>query len=159
MSNKIFSQENHVVQGLVPVADCFAGTVTSDVIDLSNAHAVTFLVIRGAGVGASTITIEACDDTTPSNTTAVAFAYRLNSTTATDTYGALTWATTSGIGTGITANVIHQFHVDADMLANSGYRYVRLKAVETTASAVTGCVVAILHNMRYPRAVTTSQID
>lgn len=158
MSNKILSQETHYVPGLDPVADAFAGTVYSDVVDLGNAHAVTFVIIKGVGAtGTSTVTVEACDDIVPTTTSAVAFAYRKMTTT--DTWGANTWVASTGFVTTAGSSQRYLVHVDADMLANSGYRYVRLAMVESVDSPVLGGIDIILHNLRYPRAIQTSQID
>ncbi|SNX54874.1 hypothetical protein [Thermoanaerobacterium sp. RBIITD] len=66
----------HVVNALSPAADAFAGTVFTDVINLRNWEYVSFLIQCGAGVvGTSTITVEACDDTPPTNTGAIPFTY------------------------------------------------------------------------------------
>ena len=86
---------NHLVKGLDPVADAFAGTKYTDVVDFKNHNIVEFYIYKGVGTtGTSTVTVEACDDTTPSNTTAVTFRYQ--AITSGDTHGALTAATTAG---------------------------------------------------------------
>ena len=158
MSNKIWSQENHYVPGLDPVADAFSGTVTSDIVDLGNAHAVTFVIVKGVGAtGTSTITVEACDDVAATTTSAVAFSYRKMTTS--DTWGANTWVASTGVATTAGSSQRYLIHVDADMIASSGYRYVRLKMVEVVDSPVLGSIDIILHNLRYPRAIQTSQID
>lgn len=156
--SKVLSQSAHFVKGLDPVADAFSGTVYSDVVDVREAHAIHFLVYKGVGaLGTSTITVQACDDTTPSNRTAVAFAYRV--CTSGDTWGALTWATTSGFATTAGSSQMYMIEVDADMLASSGYKYCQLKMVEVVDDPVVGCIVPILWPLRSPRAITSSQID
>lgn len=159
MAQKVLSQEAHFVKGLDPVADFFSGTVYSDVVSVKNAHAIHFLIYKGVSTGgtdASTITVQACDDVTPSNTTAVAFKYR--ACTSGDTWGALTAATTSGFSTTAGSSQLYMVEVDADLLANSGYGYCRLKAVETGNDPVVGCIVVMLWPLRYPRAITATQI-
>ncbi len=63
----------HLIKGLDPVADAFAATVSSDVVDMSEFSRVLFVVHVGVGAtGTSTFTVEACDDIVPTNTTAIA---------------------------------------------------------------------------------------
>lgn len=154
----VLTQDSHIVHGLAPVADAFSGTVSSRVVDLGNAHAVTFLVYKGVGAtGTSTITVEACDDIVPTTTSAIAFISRSNTTS--DTWGAATWRATTGFVTTAGSNHMYAIHVDAAMLANSGYRYCRLTMVESVDSPVLGGILIVLHDLRYPRAITASQID
>lgn len=156
--SKVLTQVAHFMNSLPPVANAFAGTVSSDVHDVRDAHAIHFLITKGVGTtGTSTVTVEACDDTTPSNTTAIPFAYRVN--TGTDVWGALTWATATGFVTTAGSNHQYMIEVDADMLANSGRKYCRITLVESVGSPVLAGITAILWPLRSPRAVTASQID
>lgn len=140
--------------------DIFNGSPTTDVINLKNADGVVFEVLTNAnaGSGAATITIEACDDTTPSNTTAVAFRYKVVSSG--DTQGAVTACASTGLSVG-TANRIVLIEVDAATVAaaavNSTYgnSYVRLKATETQSDAVDGSITAKLINLRYQELTAT----
>ncbi len=67
----------HAVKGLDPVADVFDTTQYSDVVHLKDHHNCLFTVYIGVGAtGTSTFTVEACDDVTPSNTSAIPFHYR-----------------------------------------------------------------------------------
>jgi len=145
----------HVVNALPPAADAFAGTVVTDVINLKNWQHVSFLVQCGAGaVGTSTITVEACDDTTPTNTEAIPFTYQecvLN-----DTLGEVKQAEASGFTTAAAANKMYKIEVDAQALAKSGYSYVRLKSVEVVDDPVVGGVIAVLTGGRYVQEVNDS---
>lgn len=142
--------------------DIFNGSPTTDVINMKNAHSIVFIVAinANAGSGAATITIEACDDVTPSNTTAIVFYYQLISTT--DIPGTLTAATTSGVSVG-TANTMLLVEVDAADVAaasvNSTYEntYVRLKATETQSDAVDGAILAFIPSLRHA-PLTATQI-
>jgi len=138
----------HFIGGIAPDADFASGTVTIDVFECLGDGAY-FLIWYGANAssGASTLTVEACDDTTPSNTTAVAFYYR--SSTTFDTWGSWTAATTSGITVGGSADSAWQVYVDASELASEGYGYVRAKLVESTNQEADGVVCAYLVNPRY----------
>jgi hypothetical protein len=138
----------HFVQGKAPVADALAGTVGSDVVNCENAHWVCWVLQKGVGTtGTSTITVEACDDVTPSNTAAIPFFYR-NVTTG-DTATALTAATTAGFTT--TAGSAHMVLVAADCaeLAASGYGYMRLKAVEVVDDPVLAGILCFLTDLRF----------
>ena len=140
--------------------DIFNGNPATDVINLKNAQGVMFVIAMNAnaGSGAATITIEACDDVTPSNTTAIAFRYQLISTV--DIPGTLKAATSAGVSVG-TANTIMLIEVDAAAVAsaavNSTYNneVVRLQATETQSEAVDGAIMALLFGLRFsPLAAT-----
>lgn len=144
-------------KGLDPVADAFTGTVYSDVVNMKNHNTVTFVIYKGVGAtGTSTITVEACDDTTPSNTTAIAFNYR--AITSGDTQGTLTAATTSGFTTTAGSSQLYEVIADASALASSGYGYIRLKAVESVDSAVLGGILIVQSDPKINQVVQASTI-
>lgn len=134
--------------------DIFDGDPATDVINLENAQGVLFIIATGnnAGSGAATITIEACDNVTPSNTTAIAFKYQLVSA---DVQGAVTACASTGLASVGTANTIYMFEADAAAVAaasvNSTYgnHFVRLKATESQSDAIDGAIMAILIGLRY----------
>jgi hypothetical protein len=151
-------QNLHFVKGLDPVADAFAGTVATDVVDVSNHGAALFLIYKGVGTtGTSTITVEACDDVTPSNTTAVPFYYK--SITSTDVQGSMTAAAAAGFTTTAGSSQIYAVMVDAQELASAGYKYARLKAVEVVDSPVLGGIAIALVQPRFGGSATNSVID
>ena len=150
---------NHVVMGLAPVADAFNGAaVYSDVINMKNWGHIQFLVVRGAagGAGTATITVEACDDTTPSTTVAVPFTYQLN--TATDVYAAHAEASASGVLFTAGANLILKVDVDVEALLASGYSYIRLKSSEVGDFTYVGCILAILTEGRVEEDIPATAI-
>jgi hypothetical protein len=142
--------------------DIFDGSPATDVINLKNAQGCMFIVAmnNNAGSGAATITIEACNNVTPSNTTAIVFRYQLISTT--DLPGTLTTAATTGVSVG-TANTMLLIEVDAATVAGAavnstyGNKYVRLKATETQSDAVDGAILSFLFGLRYA-PLTATQI-
>src|SRR6266850_1868481 len=72
-------ERGHFEAGLVPVADFLVNGagVASDVINMKLYEYVRFILFWGVGAtGTNTLTIEACDNVTPSNTVAVPFFYR-----------------------------------------------------------------------------------
>ncbi|OPZ79965.1 MAG: hypothetical protein BWY79_00084 [Actinobacteria bacterium ADurb.Bin444] len=156
----IFTQENHVVCGLDPIADAFAGTIASTIVDVRNYDHVTFLVYGGVntgGTGKSTWTVLACDDTVPSNTHAIAFRYR--ELTTNDTWGDLTDATTAGFTNTAASGFMLAIEVDVKEIAHTGYHYVKLVGVEAVDDPVVGCILAILSKSRYAQAAHGSAID
>lgn len=139
--------KRHAIPVLYPVADAFAGTVTSDVIE-AQGEGVLFEITKGVGTtGTSTITVLSADDTTPSNTAAVAFIYRISTTP--DTWGAWTEATAAGFATTAGSNQMYQIYVDCQRMAANNYGYVQLKAVEVVDAAVLGGINAYVENTRY----------
>lgn len=137
----------HAVPVLYPVADGFAGTINTDIVECLG-EGIVFEITKGVGLtGTSTITIDACDDITPTNTTAVAFMYRISTTP--DTWGAWTQALAAGFATTAGSNQMYQCYVDASELAAEGYGYARLTGVEVVDNPVLGGVTAYVVNTRY----------
>jgi len=86
--------ELHFVKGLDPVADFNNGTVYSDIIEVGG-EGIAFLYYKGVSTGGTdnaTITVQACDDVSASNSSAVVFWYKVVATTDTG----WTAATTAG---------------------------------------------------------------
>jgi hypothetical protein len=84
---------------LTSPVDTASSTVNSDVIGVKEAIELEFLVSFGTITGDSVVvTVEECDDTTPSNSTAIAYLYQKDgAAVGTDTAGAWTAATTAGV--------------------------------------------------------------
>jgi hypothetical protein len=159
--------ENHFVQGLVPVADAFAGGVSTDVVSMKNYNRVTFIIITGAieDSGISNVCkVQACDDVTPSNTTDITF-YRNSQqwSTTVDTWGALALAASTGYNftsNNAVANAVHIATVTSDMVESQapGYEYVRLNIAETANKTITATVLIMLSEPRYGQAVPLTVI-
>lgn len=149
------------VKGLDPVADAFTATQYSDVVSLEDNDAVVFLVYKGVATGGTataTITVQACDDFTPSNRTAVAFKYRRSCNTA-DAQGALTAATTSGFTTTAGSSEIYEIFVRKEDLASTGYANVQLKSVEGVDDPVVGCILIGMLAPNYAEDVARTVIS
>ena len=140
MPNYKAAEVTHLGIGLSPLADRFAGTVYSDVINMEGYGKCRFVVVGDTGAtGTSTFTVEACDDTVPTTTSPVTFHYAEHSSN--DVRGTLTAATVAGFTCAARANRLITIEVDAEDLIASGYSYVRLKAVESADAAVLGTVL------------------
>jgi hypothetical protein len=140
--SELLLEELQFIKGLDPVADAFDSTVYSDVVNMSKFERVVFAVYVGVGAtGTSTLTVQACDDTTPSNRSAVPFYYR--EITTGDTEGAITAAAAAGFTTTPGSSKLVLVEVREDALASSGYGYVQLKAVESANSPVLAGILVI----------------
>lgn len=158
MPHSIMTQRGHIVNSLPPVADAFDGTKRSDVHNMENYHGCTFLIYKGVGTtGTSTITVNACDNTTPSNRTAIPFRYR--ACTSSDTWGAVQTATTAGFTTTAGSNHLYEIIVDADELGKTGYGFVELTATEVANDPVLGGIMWIGHEPREPQDVPATVLS
>lgn len=142
--------EMHSVPGIYPVADAFAGTVATDIIE-NQGEGILFTIMKGVGAtGTSVITVLACDDTVPTSTTAVPFKYRISTTP--DTWGAWTDVAATGFTTTAGSNQLYEVWAAAEAQAATGYAYVKLVATESVDSAVVGAVLAQLVGGRFKEA-------
>ncbi len=136
--------------GLDPVADFGAGGVSSDVIDMSGHNKALFVIHRGVGAtGTGVLTIEACDDVTPTNTTAIPYRYR--EVDASDVLGTLTEAAAAGYTMTAGTGLIITVEVEAVEVRKAGatFEFVRLTLTESTDSPVLAGITVILAEPRY----------
>lgn len=155
-------EEFHVVNGLVPVADAFAGTKYSDVVNLSEYGKATFIIVKGAeATGTSTVTVEACSTAAAAAVQAVAFRYKYDidagPTASSDTYSAMAACALTGFTTIAGAEGTYIVEICSDELYST-YKYVRLKLVEVANDPVTGAVAILLSQPRYGEAVMDSAL-
>lgn len=150
-------QYTHFVKGLDAVADAFAGTVNSDVVNMGDYAGVTFIIHKGVGTtGTSTITVEAVDDVSATNQTAIPFRYK--AITLGDTEGALIIAAAAGFATTAGSSELYIIEVDSEELGDTGYQYVRLNAVEVVNDPVLGGVIILMHGNRYAQDVPATAV-
>lgn len=150
-------KQSKAVKGIDPVADAFAGTASTDIVSMRNNHLVEFIIYKGVGTtGTSTITVEACDDVSASNTSAIPFWYQ--AITSGDTPGAITAAAATGFTTTAGSSQIYRVWADARELASSEYEFVRLTATEVVNSPVLGGVLILLHESTDGRDVPATAI-
>jgi len=148
---------NHLVKGLDPAANAFAGTVTSDIVSMKSNNHVQFIIYKGVGTtGTSTVTVEASSTNAAGATTAIIFNYQI--ITSGDTHGAVTEATTSGFVTTAGSSQLYKIDVDASALAASGYEYIRLKCIESVADPVLGGILIVLTEPSQDEAVQATTI-
>lgn len=158
-----WAENNKLVLGLAPVADAFATQGYSDIISIHNCKSVVGFVMTGVSVdNVNIITVEACDNVTPSNVTAIVFT--VASVVSGDTNDKPT-ATAVG-GKAFTASTANQYYVveidPADVLAansNEGRKYVRIKVTEAgSATAQLGCIAIFKNEVFNAQAVLPTAI-
>lgn len=147
----------HFVKGLDPVADAFAGTIYSDIVSMRGHKSVSFIVYKGVGTtGTSTLTVEASDDISGSNVSAIPFRYqRVNPN---DTHSAEAAALAAGFDTTAGSSEIYVITAKAEDLAVSGYGFIRLKAVEVANDPVLGGILIMMNEPKDNKAVQNSVI-
>lgn len=147
----------HLVKGLDAVADAFAGTVRSEVVNMEAFGRALFVLHKGVGTtGTSTITMEASDDVSATNVTAIPFRYRICTTG--DTWGALTDAAAAGFATTAGSSQLYAIEVDAAELGDTGYNFLSMKCVEVVNDPVLGGILIFLHEPRYGQAISATAI-
>lgn len=153
----LFAASSHFEMGLEAVADAFSTTVYSDVVSMKHHNRVRFIVHWGVGAtGTVTLTVQACDDTTPSNRSAIPYHYRV--TVAGAAPGAITAATATGFTTTAGSSQIIEIEVPSENLSASGYSYVQLKSVEVVDSPILGGILIEMLEPRFPNATQGSSV-
>ena len=146
-------------KGLDPVADALAGTVSSDIFNMEGYKRGLFVVYVGVGAtGTSTLTVEACDDVTPTTASAIPFWSREILTG--DTEGTMTRRTATGFTYTAGSSKILLCEFDAEDLAevSGAFGFVRLKAVESVDSPVLASILFIGAEPRYASAIKPTAI-
>ena len=155
MSRIVSAEQNHPIGILFP-QDVSAG-VSSKVFSMRNAsHATIYITCGATNADAGNITIEECDDFTPSNDTAIGFAYYAETTDGGDTLGDRTVATTAGIDVSENDNTTYVIEIDAEELSE-GYPNLILKW-SACGGATFGSAIAILTGYAYQGKDQRSEI-
>ena len=127
--------------------DMFNGDPATDILSMAVYAEIIFIIVKSAGAtGTATITIESCDDVTPTTATAVAF--NRKAVTSGNTQGVVTATAAAGFTT--TAG-IDQAYAMSIMRAqlNGDDKYVRMVMTEVTDSPCDGGVGSIGLMPRY----------
>lgn len=155
--SKLTFGERHIVKGLDPVADAFAGTVYTDVVNVENYHAVRFVNYHGVGAtGTRTLTVEACDNAAGDNPVAVPFHYQKYEG-ADDVPADVAATTAAGFATTAGSSRLYVIEVDSQDLPE-GKTWLRQKSVEVVDSPVLGGVLIELLSPRYGAHVPATAI-
>ena len=131
------------------------GGANSDIINTQKYDRIDFVVDLGALAAATTLTVEECDDTTPTNSTAIAFDYKKTTAANGDTFGDVTAATTSGITIAAGDDDKQVVVMVRASELTDGYPYVRVVLSDPGASDYV-CIVAVCYGSRYQQDVMPS---
>jgi hypothetical protein len=153
----ILSDEYNVFPVLAPV-DTNNTAVGTDVVDAGDNQWLTFCLQIGNIAGDATLTVEECDNTTPSTTAAIAFNYRLSAAVGTNTLGALTACASTGLSLANATYDNKMVIVEVDPASlDDGYPYVRLYVTPANSATLVSCVC--IAKPRYNSAVMNSSVD
>lgn len=140
------AEEMHVVNILPPQS--ITDAVVSGVFSMKNHQHATIIVTAGStNANAGNITIEECDNFTPTNDTAIGFTYYKEETDAGDTLSEKQTATTAGIDVSGNDNIMYVIEIDAAELTD-GYPNLILKW-SAPGGATLVSAVAVLSGARY----------
>lgn len=131
----------HVVNILPPV-DLNGSAKNSDVFSLKDYQHATIIVQMGVTGAASTITLEECDDFTPSNAAAIAFGVYKEETDAGDTLAARAEVANTGFASSTNNNITYVIEVDADELSD-GKPNLRLAFSDPGQSTIASAVAIL----------------
>lgn len=148
------AEQGHIVN-LLPPHD--ADTVaTPEVFSMKNYARANIILQLGVTGAATTVTVEACDNFTPSNATAIPFAVYKEETAAGDTLATREEIAAAGFATSTNDNVMYVIDVAASSLPD-GRPNLQLK-VSDPAAATFVSAVAILTGARYAEDPTGTAI-
>lgn len=146
----MFSDSLKFALSHAPSADIYNLNTGGKVVSLKNYEWVAFLLIQATGggnTGTAAITVEACNNFTPTTTVAIPFRWRKTNFTG-DTMGAYTNAAATGFPTVANETALYIIEIRADELPQ-GFPCVRLKINETVNDPVNGTVITMLGHGRY----------
>lgn len=155
------AQELHVVNVgdssfIAANEDFLAGTVYTDVVNLGKYEKAMWIIQKGAGAtGTTVVTVDSCDNVTPSTATPIAFNYWV--CTSGDTYGDMQTATSSGFTSTAGANQVYKVEINAAELSGTD-QYARLVCTEATNDPCDGSIVCILGGGRVVQEVPKTAI-
>jgi len=171
--SQLWSEINKVVNVVQPQAPsttgAFDGTVNSDIVNMENYNKCTFVMILGAtSTGTTAVTVKAGVDNSTC-ATACTFRYRTqisgtggaSGTTGSDTPSSLSTGVTTFTTTVSTPGGIYIVEVDASDVAAAitAGDHCKLVCTESANTPVSGCVLAVLSEPRYPQAILQTAID
>ena len=154
MARIVIPENGHVVNIVAPVD--IDGGLASDIFSMKDASHVDILIQLGVTGASSTITVEECDDFTPSNSTAIPFAYYAEETAGGDTLGERVNASASGFATSANDGIFYVISIDAEELSE-GFANLRIVASDP-GSATFLSASAIITGLCYQEKTTRTQI-
>lgn len=159
-----FLFKNHIINGIVPKADAFATSGTTDWINCAGHERIGFLIHTGNATGGTangTVTVNCSAAAAGTSTTALPFKYRVcASSTTVDTWGALTDATTSGFSMTAGDNYMYWIELQSDDVnaTADGKKFVALTVTESSNDPIDASVSVFLLGARYQQTVPLTAI-
>jgi len=155
MAKTRFAEGMKILPILTPI-DITETTTSTAIVDLKTANWATLAFHFGAiTCDAPTVTVLASTAATTASATAISFSYRLSSplATDTDTWGAITAASTTGVGLAVTDDsTLLLIDVDPSVVAAEGADKRFIRGLVTVTGGSTACVVGAVAYIetRYP---------
>ena len=147
MSRSInIAEECHVINLIAPI-DINGAGASSEVFSLGNYAHASIIVQLGVTGAATTLTIEECDNITPTTDTPIVFNYWAEATAGGDTLAVKAAAEVGGIALSTNDGVFYVIEIDAAQLA-AGYPYLQIELSDPSAATLASAV-AILSGSRY----------
>jgi len=149
------AEQGHPIPIIYPQGSAGA-TIDSDVFSMKDAQHVTILLEVGVQAGAFDVDLVACDNFTPSTTSAIGFKCYKEETGDGDTLGSKVDVASTGFSTAATSNIFYVIEVDEEELPE-GYPNLQLKlsALDNTTYVAAW---AILSGLAYQGDQTRTQI-
>ncbi len=148
------AEEAHDVLALAPVD--VNGGVSSDVWSMTKWAHASILIALGVTGGATTITVEECDNFVPDNSTAIAFSVYKEETAGGDTLGAKVAVTTAGFAASTNDGIFYRIEIDTAQLSDG---FPNLRVVLSDPSGQTfGAIVVTLSGGRYAQVQSATAI-
>ena len=145
MKGLYLAEQAHDVLALAPVD--VNGGKNSDVWSMKKWSHASILIALGVTGGATTVTVEECDNFVPDNSTAIAFSYYKEETAGGDTLSAKQVATTSGFAASTNDGIFYRIEIDTAQLSDG---FPNLRVVLSNPGGVTfASIVATLSGGRY----------
>ncbi len=151
----VLAEEAHDILVIAP-EDINGSATNSDVWSMSEAGHASIMLAFGVTGASTTVTVEECDNFTPSNSTAIAFSYYHEKTAGGDTLSTRTAATSTGFATGTEDGIFFRIEIDASQLSD-GFPALRV-VLSNPGSAVFASVVVTLTGGRYPQEQSATAI-
>lgn len=143
-------ERRHVVNLVSPNADVFNTNPDTAVVSLAGYEGVVFTFShKGGTTGKGTITVKTCTDFSKTSPTAIPFKYRKKTTGSSESWGALTDATSAGVQTVATEDTMYEIEVLASDLAGTDRDKIFLNLNEDVNDPVAGSLIATFYGAKY----------
>lgn len=141
MSRQVLAEHMHIINCIPPI-DINGAGADGDIFSLKDGNHASIIVQLGVTGATLTITVEECDNVTPSNSTAIAFKVYKEETANGDTLGDRTAVLAAGLTTSANDGIFYVIEIDAEDLTE-GFPYVRVRLSDPSAATLASAVAVI----------------